>query len=529
MRDAGGLIGAGAKVSSATYRLISAAGTQIEDGQADVTVSAKAFVLAPAAGEVLRVPFGQISSVGEEEPYTLRIALADGTVIELSKLGVMRTQLLAELAGRRGDSAARRAAAVGHAERFSAESQGSQAELRLYDDVLMIGGAGTADRVSFSFMESVENVNYEVRIAVAGRPLITLSRLGRRTEEFARLISERITSARGRTAAFLGSLLPGLSAMELRGAAGRLRDGVAVPAAELNAIHPDLAAALIQFATLPERRDAIAELERRTELAIGFKQVRSVHREAEGVTPWQDHAAAPHIGEHESPGGFFAPGLAGMMAAGVMSGGPPLGGPGWGGGPMWRGGPGGAGYGGGGPGGAGYWSGPGHGGGGYGGGTGGWGDAPWGGLGGFDSGYWAFRALGAGMKSGGDRPMVTRPDVRRGRLTPAREDLDALVATGADPTVLAFVLGTAGDRVVFEVLNLPGPPTFVYRAAGPDGLAVINRALDDAGFQVARVHGTGLGAEARPDESAGLLAAALAGRAEHGPDWSGQVSRLLDS
>lgn len=505
----------------AQYRLVSSAGAELEAGQGDVSVSDKAFVLAPVAGEVLRVPFAQITSVGEDEPYTVRVTLADGTVVELSKLGVMRTQLLAELADRRGDSAAKRARAVGDAEVFTADSGGVPVELRVYDDVLMIIGAAAAERVGFSFVRSAENVNYEVRIDVAGLPVIALTRLGRRTDEFVRLLSERITGARSRTAAFLGSLLPGLSAMELRGAAGKLRDGVAAPAAELNAIHPDLVSTLIEFATLPQRREAVTELGRRTELAIGFKQVRSVHQEAVGVTPWRDHAAAPHIGEHESPGGFFAPGLAGMMAAGVMAGGPPLGGPGWGGGPAWGGGFGGAGLGGGGFGGAGF-----------GGGMGGWGASPWGGFGGYDSGYWAFRALGAGMnQSGQQRPMASRPDVRRGQLTPATEDLDALVATGADPTVLAFVLGSTGGRVVFEVLNLPGPPTFVYRAAGPDGVAAINRALDDAGFQATEVHATGLGAPVRADGQpggrAGLLSQALVGQAEHDADWPGKLAGLL--
>jgi hypothetical protein len=45
-------------------------------------------------------------------------------------------------------------------------------------------------------------------------------------------------------------------------------------------------------------------------------------RPAAGTTSWHDHAAAPHIGEHESPGGSFGPGLAGVLAADVMSGGP---------------------------------------------------------------------------------------------------------------------------------------------------------------------------------------------------------------
>jgi hypothetical protein len=97
---------------------------------------------------------------------------------------------------------------------------------------------------------------------------------------------------------------------------------------------------LADIAALPDRRDALADLARQTELALGFKQLVSVRRPAAGVTSWQDHAAAPHIGAHDSPGGSFQPGMMGMMAAGVMSAGPPLG-PGAVGGPGGWGGPGG--------------------------------------------------------------------------------------------------------------------------------------------------------------------------------------------
>jgi len=95
-------------------------------------------------------------------------------------------------------------------------------------------------------------------------------------------------------------------------------------------------------------------------------------------------------------------------------------------------------------------------------------------------GYWAFRALGAGMNGRGLRPMATRPDMTRGLLTPATEDLSALAVTGQDPTVLAFALGARDGQVGYEVLNLPDPPTFVFRSPDP---AALNRALDDAGFR----------------------------------------------
>ena len=97
-------------MSAAQYRILSPAGDRREDGDADVEVRDGMLVLAPSAGSVLPIPFGHISSVTEPEPFMVRITLASGDAIELSRLGVMRTQLLAELRDGRGDDAAAAAA-----------------------------------------------------------------------------------------------------------------------------------------------------------------------------------------------------------------------------------------------------------------------------------------------------------------------------------------------------------------------------------------------------------------------------------
>jgi hypothetical protein len=75
--------------------------------------------------------------------------------------------------------------------------------------------------------------------------------------------------------------------------------------------------------------------------------------------------------------------------------------------------------------------------------------------------------------------MAPRPDVTRGLLTPATEDLGALAVAGDSPTVLAFALARGPGQVVYEVLNLPDPVTCVF----PGELAAVNRALDNAGFR----------------------------------------------
>jgi hypothetical protein len=220
---------------------------------------------------------------------------------------------------------------------------------------------------------------------------------------------------------------------------------------------------------------------------------------AVGGTPWRDPSVTPHIGQHDSPGGLFGPGLGGAVAAGVMSGM----GPGAYGGFAWHG-----------------YGGP------FGGGPGGYGDA---------GGYWAFTALGAAMNwnSGGRHPATPRADVRYGLLRPETEDLAALTASGAQPTVLAFALLTparGGDPVAYEALNLPEPVTYVYRAGGPDPRALVNQALDDAGFATARIHAAASGdltAARRQDAATSPLTRALVATVARDPGWSARLMDLL--
>ena len=483
-------------MASAHYRLIAAGGTELEAGDGDVAVAGGVLELQPAVGAALRVQPGAIASVAEPEPYTVLVTLADGTALELSRLGRMRTQLLEELRDARAGVAAEQSGAVGDSARFGGTIAGSPVDLHVFEDaVLLVTAGGPPRRIAFSFVTDVRARDYTVTIDAAGQDTVAVTRLGRRTDEFTALLTERLRAARTRTSAFLASLLPGLDPMALRTAAGLLRDGVAAPARALDAIQPGLSATLLRVAALPDRCSAVTALASQTDLALGFRQLTSVRRAAVGLTPWTDPSATPHFGQHETPGGRFGPGLGGVLAAGLAS-------------DLRPGGYGGGGYGG-----------P------FGGGPGGYGD------------YWAFRALGAGMNwsSGVQHQMSPRADVSWGLLTPETEDLSALTTAGTDPTVLAFALLTparGGDPVAYEVLNLPAPVTYVYRVGGPDPRAGVNRALDDAGFAPAELRAATSGdltAPHRQDAATSPLTRALVATIPHDPAWPAQLADLLAS
>lgn len=66
--------------------------------------------------------------------------------------------------------------------------------------------------------------------------------------------------------------------------------------------------------------------------------------------------------------------------------------------------------------------------------------------------------------------------------------------------------------------------TYVCRA---DGFAVINRALDDAGFHPSAVHAEGLTAASRPDAGLSALARSLVGQVPHDVHWPERIAELL--
>jgi hypothetical protein len=553
-------------MATAEYRIIAPGGSEAESGSAEALVADGALDIRPEGRASLHIPFGSVVSVGEPRPYTVAVTLDDGHVIELSRMGVMRTQLLAELRDARAQAAAADAGAVGTAEALRGWVGDSAVEVHVYEDALLVIADGWTRRLGFSFIERATVDNYAASVALTDGGSVVISRLGRRTGELAALIEERLRESRGRTAAFLGSLLPGLDPMSARAAAALLRDGVAVPMHSLDAIHPEVTATLLRVATRPERFAAVAALAQHADLAIGFKQAASVRVAASGGSPWHEPAHRPHVQDHEAPEGLFRPGLAGMLARDVVSGGGPglgapgLGGPGLGGRGLGGPGYGGPGYGGPGDGGPGY-GGPGLGGPGYGGpglggpagpgglaglGLGGFGygglglggvgyGGPFGAPGGGIGAYWAYQALGSGINwnaspGGTPRQMTPRANVQRGTLTPPSEDLSALTTSGSEPTVLAFALfASSRGRVAYDALNLPEPVTYVYEADG-DARAVINRALDDTGFQAIAVHAAadgGLMAAVRTDAPAVLLAHSLVARIPHGEDWQRQIAGLL--
>jgi hypothetical protein len=511
------------------FRLSVAGGAVVDEGDGTVTVDGGAVTVSPQLGQPLRIAPEQITEVGEPAPFTVRIGLSDGSIVELSQLGAVRTQLLTQIGNLRVADSRQGLVTIGFGEpqRFHGAVGGADADISLYDDGLVaIPMSGLPVQVPYAVIEDVSTdpSGYRITIAMGDAGSVEVQRLAQMTSQFLTLLRQRATEARGRTGAVLQALLPGLGALAQRQLAGSLRDGVAVPRPALDAVDPRVWTTLMASAALPERAAGAELIQSLGQPALGFHQVSSVEVAAQGTV----HMAEPGPVQSSGPGrgqgtdfGQIAQGMGALMTERMMGVGPGAGA----GGPL-IGGPSG------GPAAMGMGMGAGMGMPGMGMGFG----APYGAMG----GMLAMRMLrgGSAWSGGGQsqaQSMFRVPEAPSAPTpqTAAHDDLDALTIAGDDPTIVAFLVArTASGTLVYESLNVQDHATYVFH---DPTLSMSEFGLDLMliGFHIEVLAGdfTGLGsryAEAvRQLPHLARLASAFRGRAIHGDGWEAQLRQML--
>jgi hypothetical protein len=515
------------------YRISTAGGEVVDEGDGTVAVDGRALTVSPQLGQPLRVAPEQITEVSEPAPFVVRVRLSDGSAVDLSQLGPVRTQILAQIGDIRVDSSRAGLVTIGFGEsqRFHGVVDDLEADLSLYDDgMVAIPVSGPPVQVPYALIEDVttDPSGYRITISMGDAGSVAVQRLAQVTSQFLTLLRQRATDARGRSGAFLQALLPGLGPIAQRQLAGSLRDGVAAPRSTLDGIDSQVWPALLAAAVLPERSAGAALIQSLGDPALGFHQVASVEVEAKGTTHFAEAGAVQSTGPGRGQGtnfGQIEQGMGMLMTERFM--GVPTPGSG-GGGPLIGGPPGG---------GAGMGMGSGMGmsmgmGMGMGMGFG----ARYGALG----GMLAMRMMrGGGAWSRGGQSQAQSmfrvpeapPDATA--QTAAHTDLDALTVAGDQPTIVAALLArTASGTLVYESLNVEDHATYVFHDPSLS-LAQINLALMLIGFHIEVLAGDFSGVASRYAVAVqrlphlNRLAAAFRGRAIHDGGWEAQLRQLL--
>jgi hypothetical protein len=508
------------------YRLVAPSGQVLDEGDGTTAITDGAVVVTPQMGQPIRVRPVDIAEISEPQPYVVRLRLNEGPSLDLSMLGNMRTQLMAQIGDVRTDDSVSELllAGIGKPEKFPGAVNDVTAEVRLYDDALVtIPQSGPPNQVPYSFIQDVitDASGYRITVTVVGDAPVVVTRMAQRTSEFIDLLRRRVGDARGRTAAFLGALLPGLGTLGQRTVAATLRDGVAGAKRDLDAVDTTVWQSLVDAAALPNRVPRVATIAQLGDAYIGFKQWVTVEEDAKGVSGWPDPSKEPnmdHGGGPSMPGG-----LGGALTAGVLMGGPPQ-----------IGGAGGFGANFGGPMGGMLALGM----------LGGMGRMGGGMMGGgmMGGGMMGGGMMGGGMMGGGQfaaqHTIQKRDDVHHRTLTPASTDYDALSAQpqeGAElPTVLGFCMAlTPSGKLVYEVLNVGNHATYVYNCPDLASMQALNRALTLIRFHVEAIYQDAAAAGSKWRTAVERLPylqnlrTSLVGRAIHVDDWESQLQKLL--
>ncbi len=434
------------------FKMFDPQGSLVDEGAGKVKFVAGALTVVPNMGQPLTIQSAAIEAIEEPAPFSVGVRLSDGTVVELSQLGQMRTQLLSELNEVRHDDAKKTLllVGIGKPDKFRGAVNGRECEVFLYDDALVaMGSSGEPLQLLYSFVESIDTTpsEYHVTLRVKGDEPVTLERFANRTGELIKLLQSKVSEASIRTSAFLSSLLPGLGPVQTRKISGLLRDGIAGKVSDLNSIDPTIFTVLLDVATAPSLKDLASSLVRCGDVRLGFKQRRSVQRKAKGTESWYDHthkAIDDHGGVPSAPGGFGGFMMASMLQGGVGSG---------------------AGYG-------------------------------FAGAFGQGGSALAYEMLGMSMRMGGRESMGMFPgtnqsshEVAQRSVTPlnpliaAHTDYSALRVNGVRPAILSFLLVANASKIFYCSLNDAEDPIVVFDASSID-VTSLNRALALIDFEV---------------------------------------------
>ena len=526
------------------FRLLAADGREIETGEGDVAMVGGALLISPRLGAALRIDPADILSISEPRPYTVVLEIAGGAAgpmtVEMSAVGVMRTQILAELGERRREDTASALylAGVGAPTVFDAEIDGNAAQLALYDDVLIwVPAAGLPGQLRLADLDRLDAdaSGYRLQLSGLDGEVHQLFRLGPRTSEFRDLLHNRVNAARSRTAALVAATLPGLLPLTARAVAGLLPDGVPAALDVLEQAAAGIASTLMAVSTHPGRHAMVAELQGRGRMYLAWHQRTSVEvAAAGGAAPPMPSGPGPqdHGNTGAAPGGW-----AGVMQASFLAAGPlPFGF------------------------GANFGANPGAGsvpgsvtglGLGWGPGAGTYGPTP-GFAGGFPGGFFGsgYPAVYPGIVPGGPAgptgPLPHQASPRSAPTAPngvtsGHTDYSALHTSGDTPTVLALSYTVIGRTVVYEVLNDPDHATYVFDlSAWSDGSAdptaavrALAGAMAKIGFRVSALaapEGRLDTAVAKAVERLPYLARlrqSLAGRVIHSSGWSASLDGVL--
>lgn len=298
----------------AEFDLLEANGQVAEHGAGpcsiEVDAEARTAALQITGPAPFRLDFDDVDAVAADGDIAVRISLAGGLVLRLTRLGNRCEQLLRELRTAWRDHAVERLR-LGEATPpviFEAEvtrgGKTSLAELRVHATRLTVlpeQGEPFAQPLGALGQVAFDEASYSVDFT-ASEGAWRAGKLGKQTDPFLRLVEERRGALHTRGQKALAQLLPSYDSLTLRRIGALLPDGAVASAGALDAIKPGTFAALAHAAAATNALEkSLAELQQRAkqgEAAVCIAESRSPSDVAEEPPP-----AEPDAGEEQGEPG----------------------------------------------------------------------------------------------------------------------------------------------------------------------------------------------------------------------------------
>jgi len=310
---------------SGKYQYLDADKQPLQEGSCRVQFDAQTFTLTPDSGAPLAFDLGDLDAVTAAD-WEVRLPLYTGRALLLKQLGKNFDNLAHDLleAFRHRTIQCLLLEDMQEMERFpgnfeltSGENapRAGPAEFRLcQSNLAVLPAASQASQWRLADIDSIEfdSANYVVVIK-SGAETLSVSRLAKRTEEFATKLRAAMADLSTKSAQALRTSFPFLNPDQLQSMAAVLREGCSAPVAKLAAIHPKMPSALAANAVDKDLKPYYDQLLARTAngmLYAGFKLIRPEDGTG-GMSDGSDQTAAGS----GSDAGVQAPDAAAASAA----------------------------------------------------------------------------------------------------------------------------------------------------------------------------------------------------------------------
>ena len=264
------------------HRLLSKDGAARESGEGALQLDETGLSLTPKGAGPLRIELADVDAMQRKE-HSLELLLESGERLELTMLGRRFGELAEGLGGALREFQAKHLLLTeptgGEAFEGEVATDGKPgpAQLRVYATSLAILPVqGVPFSVPFGELTAVsfEEQRWAVELGLGARK-VTLTRLGKQTQPFLRLLETRLFELRSRNSGAVAYLLPTVPSLKLRSVGQILLDGVPVRRGQLDAIDPGIWTALLGSAVVKSLRDEVELLSQRSpaeEIALGLKE-----------------------------------------------------------------------------------------------------------------------------------------------------------------------------------------------------------------------------------------------------------------